>query len=58
LVNFFKNISADITISPSIFLKKFPQNLKIYAQRAFSDRPDHKLTTFFVFSITKMYGKY
>ena len=28
LVNFFKNISADIAISPSIFLKKFPQNLK------------------------------
>jgi len=28
LVNFFKNISADITISLSIFLKKFPQNLK------------------------------
>jgi hypothetical protein len=28
LVNFFKNVSSDISISPSTFLKKFPQNLK------------------------------
>ena len=31
LVNLSKKILANITTFPKIFLKKFPQNLKIYA---------------------------
>ncbi|MCK5416134.1 hypothetical protein KAI92_01760 [Candidatus Parcubacteria bacterium] len=58
-VNFFKNILANITTLPKRFLKKFPQNLKIYAKTVVW-RQTHKNTYLgiIVGSLVYMYPYY